>query len=746
MELLAPAGNLDNFYAAMEAGADAVYVGAPGINARNLSRDLSFAEIGAMIDYAHEHGKKVYIAANSLILESDLASLVKNLAILDALKPDALIVQDIGLVRVIRHNFPGLSLHASTLMGACNSQSVNFLGEQGCNRVVLARELTLKEIVDIASRVNTELEVFVHGAMCYSFSGLCLFSSYLGGKSGLRGRCVQPCRRAYTWQGQGGKKKQHRGGRQNLGGGNYVFSMNDLAGFEALAAMKDAGVASAKIEGRLRSANYVSKIVAAYRLVLDAEHANRESAFQEAEKLSIEALARKTSPGYFFSPQPQEAITPYHSGNMGLLLGSCTGINSTQEKSYIKLQLKDKLFTGDRLRLHLHTTGERYPFTLHRMQMGQHDVECGVPGDTVQIEIPGDKIRAGVGKIDVYKQDVRENPEGRKILAARVELFENTLGPLEKKITSRVRLVQQRLEIISSTKKNKADTVRTTPQQVKKGGGKGRNLDIWLKTDSAKLVTRKLPFVPDYLLLTMNKKMLSQSAGIKKYLGKRSRNVVWALPPVIFEREIVTYQKQIEQLVRSGYRSFQLGHFSQKILFSDNRVRLFGDYTLNTANSQALSMLAQNGFEGAQLAIELDRTAMSALMKKYLTLGRETNKGRSKEQSRRLRLGFTVYGAPPLFTSRLSGSHFQFNKTVVSPKGEQYILKKRDGLILTIPAQPFSLLPYLQELQYIGLDYIVIDTTLMQAGDKEMNMLAERLRGPGKYKKLPTFNYLGMLQ
>jgi putative protease len=157
--------------------------------------------------------KKVYIAANSLILESDLTSVIKNLAILDALNPDALIVQDIGLIRIIRHHFPGLSLHASTLMGASNSQSVNYLGELGCNRVVLARELTLKEIVDIGSRVNTELEVFVHGAMCYSFSGLCLFSSYLGGKSGLRGRCVQPCRQG-VYLARTGRKKETAQGRQ----------------------------------------------------------------------------------------------------------------------------------------------------------------------------------------------------------------------------------------------------------------------------------------------------------------------------------------------------------------------------------------------------------------------------------------------------------------------------------------------------------------------------------------------------
>ena len=742
MELLAPAGNVDNFYAALEAGADAVYVGAPGINARNLSRDLTLAEIGAMIDYAHEHDKKVYIAANSLILERDIYSLVKNLAILTALHPDALIVQDIGLIRILREHFPDVSLHASTLLGACNSLNVNYLVDQGCKRVVLARELTLKEIIEIQRRVKGELEVFVHGAMCYSFSGLCLFSSYLGGKSGLRGRCVQPCRRAYSWQGQGGKTRQRRGGGHNVSGGNYVFSMNDLAGFEAVAAMKDAGVASIKIEGRLRSANYVSKIVKAYRLVLDADHAERESAYLEAEKLSIESLARKTSPGYFFSPQPQEAITPYHSGNMGLFLGSCAGF----KESFLTLKLKDELYTGERLRLHLHATGERHPFTLHRMKLGQRYVDQASSGETVHLEVPGDKIQAAGGKIDVYKQDVRENPEGSKVLNERVDLFQHNVKLLEKKLISPIRVIRQRLQLQSSEKEQAAEQKSTTFQQVKKGGGKGRNLELWLKTDSAKLVTRKLPFTPDYLLLTMNKKLLSQAAGIKKYLGKRSRNVIWALPPVIFEREIGTYRKQIEQLVRSGYRSFQLGHCSQIMLFGDKRVRLFGDYTLNPANSEALSMLAENGLEGAQLAIELDRMALHLLLKQYHALGREGNKGRGKDQPRKLRIGFTVYGAPPLFTSRLSGSHFQFNKTVISPKGEQYLIKKRDGLILTIPAQPFSLLPHLHELQNIGLDYIVIDTTLMQAGDKEMATLSERLRGPGKYKKLPTFNYLGKLQ
>ena len=227
MELLAPAGNIENFHAAIEAGADAVYVGAPGFNARNLARDLRLEEIGAMIRLCHDRGKKLYVAANSILLEKDLPLVIETLALLETLGPDALIVQDLGLIHLVRRYFPRLKLHASTLMTAHNSQSVRFLAGLGCQRVVLARELTIKEIAAIRSRSEVELEVFIHGAMCFSYSGLCLFSSFLGGKSGLRGRCVQPCRRAYGTSGKGGK-----GGKSGRGasGGAYLFSMNDLDG------------------------------------------------------------------------------------------------------------------------------------------------------------------------------------------------------------------------------------------------------------------------------------------------------------------------------------------------------------------------------------------------------------------------------------------------------------------------------------------------------------------------------------
>ena len=258
-ELLAPVGNIENFFAAIEAGADAVYVGAPGFNARNLARDLSLEEIGAMIEYCHTEERKLYIAANSLILEDELAPVIKNLALIQELEPDGLIVQDLGIINLVNHYFPRLRLRSSTLMTAHNSDSGRFLAGLGIENVVLSRELTLKEIAAISARCgDIQLEVFVHGAMCFSYSGLCLFSSYLGGKSGLRGKCVQPCRRAYTPL----TKSKKGSGKKRSGG--YIFSMNDLCGFEALPELRDAGVSSFKIEGRLRSAHYVKHIVQAH--------------------------------------------------------------------------------------------------------------------------------------------------------------------------------------------------------------------------------------------------------------------------------------------------------------------------------------------------------------------------------------------------------------------------------------------------------------------------------------------------
>ncbi|MBL4902570.1 MAG: U32 family peptidase [Desulfocapsa sp.] len=743
MELLAPAGNTENFLAAMDAGADAVYVGAPSLNARNLARDLRLEEIFSMVQYCRNNGKKIYIAANSLIREQDLSQAVETLGYLDAMKTDGLIVQDLGLVRIVREYFPGVPLHASTLLSANNSMALQGFQTMGFERVVLARELTLKEIELLCQKSDVEIEVFVHGAMCFSYSGLCLFSSYLGGKSGLRGKCVQPCRRHYSWRSkQGGKPrsqiKQQQKSKAGTGKGQYLFSMNDLSALEAVPALIAAGVASLKIEGRLRSAHYVSNIVKAYRMVLDANVDNFSETLAKANILSNRAMGRKSSSGYFFSPQPVAAITPYHSGNMGDFLGRLGAIRTFEDRLYAKLSLKEELSQGDRLRFHAEPSGERLAFTLKELRSGNDAVEMAPTGTKVQILAPDWDLYKSSSKIDVYRVDVKKDGTRLTIALPDIRQSRAKLDELYSEKSAQVSQVMADLaspladDEIPEIKNPRVYVSKKTHKAVRKVKNP---LDLWLRVDSAKSLFKGLPLNPARYLIPVNKVNMSQTGQLKRFLGRRIRDLIWCLPPVLFEGEQGRLKKQIQLLIRSGFRNFQLGHITQFIFFkNEQRVHLSSDYTVSLLNSQSVVLMEEGGLESAQLSIESDKKILIELIARYRRYHSE------------LKLGLTVYGAPALFTARLDPEHFQYNKTLTSPKQEEFILVKKENVTATIPVRPFSLLPYLFELKSVGLDYAVIDLSNMNMGKKEMEELSERLSCSGKYSKLPTFNYLGTLE
>jgi putative protease len=736
VELLAPAGNSENFLAAMDAGADAVYVGAPGFNARNLARELRPEEIAAMIGYCRERNKKLYIAANSLVLERELPDVIKNLALLQELEPDGLIVQDPGIIHLAGEYFPDLSLHASTLMTAHNSDSVNFFAQLGLKRVVLARELTVKEITTIAERCpHTELEVFVHGAMCFSYSGLCLFSSYLGGKSGLRGRCVQPCRRSYTPAST--KKEGGKGGR-----GSYLFSMNDLAGFEALAGLRAAGVGSFKIEGRLRSAHYVDHIVRAYRLVLDAGPGDTDKALVEAARLADEAMGRKTSSGYFFSPQPIDAITPFHSGNMGTHLGRFSVVKRVGDEPVCRFVLKSELAAGDRLRLHIEPSGERIAFRLKRLFVAGEERKTASAGERVSLALPGGIDNFFIRNVDVYRVDggvIRRQGGGLDPGKMVRELARHS-----DRVNGQVSAIRREVCVSEAEREKNEKQARQTkkrPMRARRSTG-DIPLEWWLKTDSIKSVQYRLPFSPDRLLLSYERQLVSQAGMIKRYLGREAKKVIWALPPLLMENDLARVHKQIKLLIRSGFRSFQLGHSSQLSLFKNEKVRLFADYTLNLMNNRALFLAEEIGFDGVQLAIEMDKSSLAEAVAGYRELRRREWLG---EKNIHLSLGLTVYGAPALYTSRLALARTQPEKPLVSPKNESFVVRKKEGFSQTFPRKPFSLLPWLAELKDLGLDYVVVDVCGGRFSKKEQQELKERLTGSGRYSKLSTFNYFGRL-
>ena len=254
-ELLAPAGSLEILKGVIESGADAVYVGGSMFGARAYANNFTEEELLEAIDFAHLRGVKVYLTVNTLIKNSEFSKLYDYLLPYYKRGLDAVIVQDIGVVKAIHEYFPSLEIHTSTQMTVTGADGVRFLSQFGVTRVVMAREVSLAEMKRIHEETGMELEAFVHGALCYSYSGQCLFSSILGGRSGNRGRCAQPCRLPYTVE---GKKDE------------YILSLKDMCGIKALDKLHDAGVYSLKIEGRMKQLEYACGVVKYYRSYIDS--------------------------------------------------------------------------------------------------------------------------------------------------------------------------------------------------------------------------------------------------------------------------------------------------------------------------------------------------------------------------------------------------------------------------------------------------------------------------------------------
>lgn len=259
LEILAPCGSPETLEAALNSGADAVYLGLSSFSARRNAANFTFDEFADSVRTAHRQGTRVYVTLNTLVFDDELPELKKAILRIAEAKADGVIVQDFGVVRLIKELAPSLRLHASTQMTVTSASGAEFALKRGFSRVVLPRELSLEEINAITSRVDIETEVFVHGALCVCLSGQCLLSAIMGGRSGNRGLCAQPCRLNY------------RSGERD-----YALSLKDLSLIERLGDLEEAGVTSAKIEGRMKRPEYVAAAVQSCRKVLNGEKADME--------------------------------------------------------------------------------------------------------------------------------------------------------------------------------------------------------------------------------------------------------------------------------------------------------------------------------------------------------------------------------------------------------------------------------------------------------------------------------------
>ena len=439
VELLAPAGNFETALAAFEAGADAVYCGLTEFSARAFADNFTLDDLKNLLRYARGAGgarsssrssdtretsasrttRKVYVTFNTVIDEDNIENAIEQLARLDEVKPDALIVQDIGVARICREHFPGLELHASTQLVAHNLEGVLAMRELGFKRVVLARELSLEEIASIAKRCgDTELEVFVHGALCYSISGLCLFGAMEKGRSGNRGKCPYCCRQQFD--------------------ALYPFSMKDLRLGEDVRKLADAGVASLKIEGRMKSALYVASVTRYYREILDSNReqstaagatAGGSTAVDRRRRLSVADLetvfSRRTTKLYFEGRKQafehsghseQSNNSPIDSeslGHLGAEIGVVKRITKDREGlSWLRFHTARGLEKHDGLQFEAMVDGKHVGMGIVEMRQAISrrpvfevnagvDVEVLLPGGTSNSE--AQRRRESSGEVDLAK-------------------------------------------------------------------------------------------------------------------------------------------------------------------------------------------------------------------------------------------------------------------------------------------------------------------------------------------------------
>lgn len=329
VEILAPAGSMESLYAAINKGADAIYLGGSKFSARAYASNFDNDNMIKAVDYAHSYGAKIYVTLNTIIKENELNEAVRYAGFLYEIGVDALIIQDLGLFKRIKEEYPDFEIHASTQMTIHNGEGALYLKEKGFHRIVLSRELSLEEIEYISKVLNIETEIFVHGALCISYSGQCLMSSMIGGRSGNRGRCAQPCRMEYIIKGSNTSEKKA-----------YILSPKDTCTIENVEDIINSGTYSLKIEGRMKRPEYVAGVVDNYRKAVDQILYNKKFDAEKGKKELMQLFNRGGfSTAYLYKNLGSDLISFKHPRNTGVFLGK---VNKNGE-----IQLQENISLGD---------------------------------------------------------------------------------------------------------------------------------------------------------------------------------------------------------------------------------------------------------------------------------------------------------------------------------------------------------------------------------------------------------------
>ncbi len=644
IELLAPAGTPEALIAAFSAGADAVYAGLPRFNARERGENFTVENMRQAIAYAHKLHKKVYITLNTLIKESELADLAEYVAEIADMQPDAVIVQDLGVLRMLREFFPNLTIHASTQMGIHNSEGVALAESMGVKRVILERQMTWEELNEMRKKSSVELEIFCHGALCCSLSGSCLFSSYLGGASGNRGKCKQPCRRRFF----------------SKEGNGFFFSTADLATLEMIPKFRELGVASLKIEGRLKQPDYVYNAVKAYRTVLDAPEIT-PAVIGEARQILAGTCGRRWSDGFFSEKSMKSLVRHDALGASGTLLGKVVAVG----ESGFNAELKQRLHIGDRLRVQPLSGDEGSAFTLTKLFIDRKIVSVARPGDVVYI--PCDKPVAMNGLL--YKTGVShsvdtkvlENTQVRDVLELGIKLEPARLSVIIKNLDNAPLWEYSEEFQIAGKHPVSADAIagafasgtgefefkvsnveitpdaadRFIPASVLKKIRRAFDESL-TELDSAALqkpgavgLMKFFAYYQAQAVQAVNTERMRETVAMRPHGASAGNPKAWKavsildinnatdeaiLPDFCPESKLEGLKRAIERAYAQGIRRFRVASlFELALLKKYSDIVITTTYPLPVANSLAVAELADLGVNRVQASLELEKTSIEEL-------------------------------------------------------------------------------------------------------------------------------------
>jgi len=535
-ELLAPAGSLESFHAAVEAGADALYLGLNDFNARLRAKNFSIKTLSYLIPFAHRKNLKIYITLNTLVKQNELKNIINMLYQLEQIGTDAIIIQDLGIAYIARYYFPKLTLHASTQMVIHNSIGVRAAELLDFKRVILSRECSLSEIKAIQKSTSLELEVFIHGALCYSISGLCLASSYLGGLSGNRGRCTQVCRRRFTTTDTSG----------------FYFSSKDLCALDFIKSLTDVGIASIKIEGRMKSADYIYKVVSAYRKFLD-----NSAPLDTIRNELCHDFGREKSHFFLESTNEKEIINESRPPGTGILLGPVISVY----KEYIEIKSDEKLAAGDKIRIN--TPDKAEGFTGKITNLSQTSEHYQVYVNKASETRIGDLVYLVSTKVTSQKKWSKKHIDTEPAKY-------HTQCPYSTRILKNIQHFNKRTPV------------------------KGKE-NLYIRIDTVKWLPLLTQGSYDGIILNLIDNEFQHLKSNQRLFKQWSQKLIIALPPFIPQDDIPLWEKNITALQKLGINKWLCSHISQKEIIHHTNI-LYSDSPVWTTNKATQKLLIKHGY------------------------------------------------------------------------------------------------------------------------------------------------------